>query len=580
MTRRAVRVLGAAARFDYRADGTIYVESTRTLGAYPRKLTERLEHWAMAVPDRTFLAQRDAAGNWRHISYSQTLAKVRAIGQALLDRDLSAARPVAILSGNSIEHGLLALACMYTGVLYAPIAPAYSLASEEKTTLRYLWQKLAPTLAFAAEGDVFQKALEGILDARTELVTGATFDSLTCTGVGPGVDEAHARVTPDTIAKILFTSGSTGAPKGVITTQRMLCSNQQMLQTVMGFLTDEPPVLCDWLPWNHTFGGSHNFGIALYNGGTLYIDEGKPTSKGFASTLNNLRDVATTAYFNVPKGYEMLVSALRVDEALRQRFFSRVKMLFYAAAGLNQRIWDELQQLAVAACGEEILMMTGLGATESSPFALSTGSEGAASGHVGLPVPGVQLKLVPVENKLEARLRGPNITPGFWGSAELTQAAFDDEGFYKLGDALVFADADHPLKGFCFDGRLSEDFKLSTGTWVSVGPLRTKLLTALLGLAYEAVLAGQDRDFVAALVFVLPGASHEALRDALQALALRSTGMSTRVQRVLVLDQPPSMDLGEITEKGTINQKAVLQQRATLVEELYAGSPRVIEICV
>ena len=585
---RKVNVLGAEAVFDRRSDGTIYVNSPRPLGAYPDKLTERLVHWATQTPHSIFLAQRDSAGAWRTITYAQTLQRVRAIAQALLDRNLDATKPVAILSENSIEHALLALACMYCGVLYAPISPSYSLASAELTTLRYLWQTLEPALVFAAEGEVFEKPLQAILDSHTELVTlsppqslhATSFEELCKVTARADVDEAHARVTPDTIAKVLFTSGSTGAPKGVITTQRMLCSNQEMLRTVMAFLADEPPVLCDWLPWNHTFGGSHNFGIVLYNGGTLYLDKGKPTTAGFAATIANLREIAPTAYFNVPKGYEMLVPALRADKEFRLHFFSRLKILFYAAAGLNQKMWDDLQELAVDACGDQILMMTGLGATESSPFAISTGIEGASSGRVGLPVPGVQLKLVPVEDKLEARLRGPNITPGFWRAPQLTIAAFDEEGFYKLGDALVFADPNDPLKGFCFNGRLAEDFKLSTGTWVSVGPLRAKLLTALIDVAHDVVFAGVDQSYVAALVFPLPGAPIHTLQALLEEFARCSTGMSTRVQRAIVLDKPPSMDAGELTEKGTINQKAVLRNRADLVEELYAGSPRVLEIIV
>ena len=583
---RNVNVLRAEAIFDRRDDGTLYVRSPRPLGSYPGKLTERLEYWAVQAGGRTFLAQRDPSGGWRTITYAETLNRVRSIAQSLLDRNLDATTPVAILSGNSIEHALMALGCMYAGVLYAPLAPAYSLASSELTTLRYLWQSLNPALVFAAEGTVFEKPLSGFLDSRTEFVAvskpeilrATPFAEVAAASPGAGVDEAHAKVRPDTIAKVLFTSGSTGTPKGVITTQRMLCSNQEMLRTVMAFLTDEPPVLCDWLPWNHVFGGSHNFGIALYNGGTLYIDEGKPTPAGLSTTLKNLREIATTAYFNVPRGYEMILPALREDAGFRRHFFSRLKILFYAAAGLNQRVWDELQDLAVEACGEEILMMTGLGATESSPFALSTGLEGAAAGRVGLPVPGVELKIVPVETKFEARLRGPNITPGFWRNPGLTAASFDDEGFYKLGDALLFADPDRPLEGFCFDGRLAEDFKLSTGTWVSVGPLRTRLLTFLLGVAHEVVIAGPDRDFVTALIFPHPGASKDKLHELLVAFAKQSTGTSTRVQRALVLERPPSMDQGELTEKGSINQKAVLRNRAALVEELYSGSPRVIEI--
>src|SRR5580658_5705130 len=507
--RRKVNVLGAEAIFDRQADGTIYVRSPRPLGPYPDKLTERLEHWAVHAPDRIFLAQRDSAGAWRRVTYAAALGRVRAIAQALLDRRLNPERPVAILSGNSTEHAFIALASMYAGIPYAPIAPSYSLASAELTTLRYLWQRLEPSLVFAADGAAFEEPLSEVLDSCTELVTvtppaslrSTSFHEFADASPSAAVDDAHSRVTPDTIAKVLFTSGSTGRPKGVVTTQRMLCSNQEMLRTVLAFLGDEPPVLCDWLPWNHTFGGSHNFGIVLYNGGTLYIDEGKPTPAGFAATLANLREIAPTAYFNVPKGYEMLASVLRADEAFCRHFFSRLQILFYAAAGLRQALWDELQNLAVDACGEEILMMTGLGATETAPFALVTGVEGAASGRVGLPAPGVELKLAPLDNKLEARLRGPNITPGFWRDPQLTSAAFDEEGFYKLGDALVFADPANPLKGFLFDGRLAEDFKLSTGTWVSVGPLRATFLAHFAPLVRDVVLAGADRDEVAALVF-------------------------------------------------------------------------------
>lgn len=583
---RQVNVFSPEATFDRRADGTIYVHSPRQLAAYPVALTDKLHHWALHAPGRTFLAQRDSSGKWRRVTYCEALERVRLIGQALVDRGLNSSTPIAILSGNSIEHGLLALACMYVGVPYAPISPSYSFASAELTTLRYLWQRLEPKLVFAAEGPAFEKPLSGLLDKKVELVTVTPPHSLSATpfseleGISPGtsLEAAHSKVAADTIAKILFTSGSTGAPKGVITTHRMLCSNQEMLRAVMGFLAEEPPVLCDWLPWNHTFGGSHNFGISLYNGGTLYIDEGRPTPNGFADTVKNLRDVATTAYFNVPRGYELLVDALKADPEFNRHFFSRVKILFYAAAGLVQRVWDELQQLAVEGCGENILMLTGLGATESAPMALSTNIEGAASGRVGLPVPGVELKLVPSADKVEARLRGPNITPGFWRAPELTAAAFDEEGFYKLGDALVFADPGNPLKGFCFDGRLNEDFKLSSGTWVSVGPLRAKFLTAFAGVAQDAVFTAPDREFIGALLFPAHGVSSAAVREVLNALAKSATGSSTRVERILLLDTPASMDAGELTEKGTVNQKAVLKNRAALVEELYTGSPRVIRI--
>lgn len=574
---------------DRRADGTVYVRSPHALSPYANKITERLEHWATQAPDRTFLAQRDADGQWRHITYAETLARVRRIAQGLLDRELSPERPIAILSGNGIEHGLLALAAMYVGVPYAPIAPAYSLIAREYGTLRYLVESLRPGLVFAADGGAFANALRAVVH-DTEVVVSVTpsepSESMTATHFAEleahaptdAVDAAHELVGPDTLAKILFTSGSTGRPKGVITTQRMLCANQEMLRTVMRFLAEEPPVLCDWLPWNHVFGGSHNFGIVLYNGGTLYIDEGRPMPKAFDATVRNLREVESSVYFNVPRGYEMLVPHLRADPVLRARFFRRVEILFYAAAGLGQRFWDELQELAVEACGERVRMVTGLGATESAPFALCIASDDARAGMVGLPVPGVELKLAPVGDKLEARLRGPNITPGFWHDPRRTHAAFDEEGYYRLGDALVWVDPADPSKGFSFDGRLDEDFKLSTGTWVSVGPLRARLLASLAPYAQDVVIAGRDRDEVTALIF-----PNRVTCDALQGDVLRAilsgclgevcagaTGSSTRVPRALMLDEPPSIDAAEITDKGSINQSAVLRHRAALVEDLYA----------
>lgn len=579
---RAVRVAAAAAIFDYRPDGTVYVRSPRSLSGYPEKITERLEHWASSAPERTFLARRGSDGEWQRVTYSQTLARVRAIAQSLLDKGLSAERPIAILSGNSIEHALLALAAMYTGVLYAPIAPAYSLAVKTFGTLETICATLRPAMIFADDGHRFEPALRNITLSGTEIVGSASMPFAELENATPtsAVDEAHARVTPDTIAKILFTSGSTGAPKGVINTQRMLCSNQEIIRSSMQFLADEPPVLCDWLPWNHTFGGNHNFGIVLYNGGTLYIDDGRPTTAGFDATARNLRDIATSACFNVPKGFEMLVNRMRGDAELRRVFFSKVQVLFYAAAGLSQRVWDELQDLAVDTCGEEIPMMTGLGATETAPAALFTGIEGAASGLVGLPLPGVEMKLTPVGGKMEARIKGPSVTPGFWRNPELTRASFDEEGYYRMGDALVFADPDDPLKGFRFDGRLNEDFKLSTGTWVSAGPLRMKFLQHFGALVQDVVLAGPDRDFVSALVFPTAGTSIDEFRARLIDFAHASTGSSTLVQRAVFLDQPPSIEAGEITDKGTLNQRAVRENRAATVEELYQPKPSVRVICI
>jgi feruloyl-CoA synthase len=597
---RAVRIASLDTRVRFGSDGSIYMRSPRTLGSYPSSINEPLEYWAERTPARIFLAQRHDDGSWRTVTYAEALASVRNLAQALLDRGLSRERPVAILSGNSIEHGLLALACMHVGVLYAPIATAYSLQTREFTALAHVFDLLRPTLVFAAEGHLYERAIDAVVPADVEVVAVTAPDGRRATpwadflntSATMAVDRERARVGPDTIAKILFTSGSTGRPKGVLNTQRMLCANQEMIRSVLTFLTEEPPILCDWLPWNHTAGGNHNFGLVLRNGGTLYIDEGRPTATGIEATVRNLRDIGVTAHFGVPRSYEMLMPYLRTDPALRARFFSELKLLFYAAAGLSQRFFDALRDLAVETCGEEILWMTGFGATETAPFALSTGSEGAHAGLLGLPAPGLDLKLAPVGSKLEARLRGPSITPGYWRQQRLTRAAFDEEGYYKLGDAMRFVDPAQPAKGLLFDGRLAEDFKLSSGTWVSVGPLRAKILAAADGYAQDVAIAAPDRAFVSALIFpnvalcrdlcpeIGPEVSvravldHPTVRSRFQAVldevARRGSGSSTTIARAMLLDEPPSIDAREITDKGSINQKAVLQNRSGLVEELYA----------
>jgi feruloyl-CoA synthase len=611
---RAVRITPSDTSVRRGADGAVYMQTSALLGAYQTRITDWLEHWALLAPDRTFLAQRHETGlaqpkrgesmrdGWRRLTYADALARVRTIAQALLDRKLSPNRPIVIMSGNGIDHGLLALAAMYVGVPYAPIAPAYSLQTEEYTALQRIFERIEPAVVFTDNGAAHERALRAVLTGRTELVVSGSpgelratpFAELEHASVTAAVDDARHQVTGDTIAKVLFTSGSTGRPKGVINTQRMLCSNQEMIRSVLAFLADEPPVICDWSPWNHTAGGNHNFGLVLCNGGTLYIDEGKPTPAHFATTLRNLREIPCTAHFAVPRLYEMLMPHLRSDAVLRQTFFSQVKLLFYAAAGLGQRFWDELRDLALQACGEEIMIMTGFGATETAPFAFTTGTLNAFAGMVGLPAPGMELKLAPVESKMEARVRGPNITPGYWRDEALTAAAFDEEGFYRLGDAMAFADPADPRKGLVFDGRLAEDFKLSTGTWVSVGPLRARIMAEAAGLVQDVVIGGQNREFVTALVFPNPhqcrelagaGAdtplpavlAHPAVvarfNDVFNTLAVQSTGSSTFVARAILLEDPPSIEAREVTGKGSINQQAVLAHRAALVDEIYSVSP-------
>ena len=603
---RAVSFVSSPVTFDARPDGTVYVTPTLALPPYPVRLTDRLDHWAEVAPDRVFIAQRDEEDHWRTVTYAELRHAVRAIGQALLDRGLGPERPVAILSGNDIEHALLGLAAMYVGVPYAPISPAYSLLSTDFAKLRHIVGLLTPGLVFAADGAAFGKALAAIASTGAETVTtrgaGTPFADLLATGATDAVDAANRAVNADTVAKILFTSGSTGMPKGVINTQRMLCSNQVMLNTALAFLKEEPPVIVDWLPWNHTFGGNHNVGLVLFNGGTLYIDDGMPTPAGIAKTVRNLREISPTVYFNVPKGYEALVDHMRNDDALRERFFARVKMLFFAGAGMAAHVWDALDDLAMRTCGETIRVMTGLGATETAPFALCCTLEDAFSGAVGLPVPGVDLKLAPVGDKMEARVRGPNILPGYWRQPELNETAFDEEGYYRFGDALTPIDPANPARGYLFDGRISEDFKLSSATWVSVGPLRADFITRAAPYVADVVIAGENRDFVSVLIFPAPAACRAldsslgagcTLADVAASTAVRTkfeeilvdaaaeaTGGSRRIVRAILLDTPPSIDSHEMTDKGSINQKAVLKNRAALLDDIYSAIPsaRVIDV--
>jgi feruloyl-CoA synthase len=583
------------------ADGTSIVRTRQPLQDYPARLTDKLIHWATVDPERTYMARRDQDGQWRRISYGQALQSARRIGQALLQRGLSAERPLLILSENDLEHAMLVLGCHYAGVPYAPVSSAYSLLSRDYAKLRHAVQLLTPGLIFAAHGEKFAAAVAAVAPEIEFVVTEAPppgrectlFAELDATRAGDEVERAYAATGPDTIVKFLFTSGSTKMPKAVINTQRMMCSNLQMIVQTFPFLAEEPPILIDWLPWNHTFGANHNVGIVLYNGGTMYIDEGKPTPQGLATTLANLREIAPTVYFNVPVGWEGIAHALEKDEALRRTFYSRLRMQFYAGAALAQPVWDKLHATAEATCGERIVMSCGLGMTETSPSALFVVDHQVKAGQIGIPTPGMEIKLVPNGDKIEIRYRGPNVTPGYWRAPEQTAEAFDEEGYFRSGDAVRWLDAAHPDRGFMFDGRVAEDFKLYTGTWVSVGPLRA--LIAHEGAPYlqDAVITGQDRNEVGMLIVPnlercrqlarLPAEASRAevlsapavrgfFQGVLDRLQTHATGSSNRVMRALVLIDPPSFDRGEITDKGSINQRAVLTHRAALVEALYAGT--------
>ena len=587
-----------------RPDGTLVLRSPAALQPYPSRAGAWLEHWAEAAPDRLFLQERGADGLWHGATYAEAAQRVQRLGAGLLQRDLSAARPIAILSDNGLEHALLMLAAIHVGIPVAPLSPAYSLLSRDFGKLRAIVALLQPGLIFVADQSPFAAALAALGDAHdAEIVAGgATVDlrgatplaALYALGGTSAVDRAAAAVTADTIAKFLFTSGSTGEPKAVINTHRMLCASQQARVQTWPFLAAQPPVIVDWLPWSHTFGGNHNFNLVLRNGGTLYIDAGKPAPGLFARTVANLREIAPTIYFNVPRGYDMLIDALRADAALRGRFFSRLRLLFYAGAALPQNLWDALGELARETLGRAVPMVTAWGSTETAPLAADCHFQAPRSGVIGIPVPGTELKLVPENGKLEIRVRGANVTPGYWRQPELTREAFDEESFYRIGDAVRFLDPAHPERGLVFDGRIAEDFKLSTGTRVHVGNLRIHAIAALAPVAQDIVVTGHDGDECGFLIFPNVAAcraaagladdaplynvlAQPAVRERVRAgmAALRDTGGGTSsfAARALLLLEPPAIDAGEITDKGYINQRAVREHRAGLVALLHADPP-------
>ncbi|WP_087687328.1 feruloyl-CoA synthase [Pandoraea sp. PE-S2R-1] len=573
-----------------------YLRSREALGEFPERLTDRLVSGAAQHPERWLIARRGADGEWVGITYAEMLSRARAIGQALLDRGLSQTRPIAILSGNDLEHFQLALGAMFAGVPFAPISPAYSIVSSDFGKLRHTLGLLQPGLVYATDASAYGRAMDAVLGDDVIRVTGngangtLAFDALLDT-VPRDIDAAHAKVDGQTIAKILFTSGSTRQPKAVPTTQRMLCSNQQMLLQTFPTFGEAPPVLIDWLPWNHTYGGSHNVGIALYNGGTLYIDDGKPVAGKFEETLRNLREISPTVYFNVPKGWEDLAIALEKDAALRERFFSKVNLYFFGGAGLSQAAWDRLERVTETHCGERIRIMSGLGMTETSPSCMFTTGPIMRAGYIGLPAPGCEVKLAPVGGKLEVRFRGPNVMGGYWRH-EATDPVFDEEGYYCTGDAATFVDIAHPEIGLQFDGRITEDFKLSSGTFVSVGPLRARVISEGAPYVQDAVVTGINRDDIGLLVFPrvddcrrlsgLPASAsmadvvasapvREFFTSLMQQLNVQAGGSATYVARLWLLDTPPSLDRGEVTDKGSINQRAVQDHRAATVDALHAA---------
>lgn len=567
-------------------------------------LGEMLRHWARETPDRVFLAERQEQTDWRLLTYAETARLADAVAQALLDRSLGPYRPVMILSGNAIEHALLMLGCFIAGVPVVPVSVPYSLMSRDFFKLRFIFEEVCPGLIYVADTRPFTAALASLSLAGVEIVAGrgqlpdhsvTPFSRLTAIRPTAAVDRAYTRIGAETVAKILYTSGSTGQPKGVINTHGMLTANQQMLEQVWPFVRRIPPVLVDWLPWNHTFGGNHNFNLVLSQGGTLYIDSGKPAPGMVEETVRNLAEISPTLYFNVPVGYAMLLPFLEQDSALRDNFFKNLRLIFYAGAALPQDLWERLERVSLQATGRKVLMTSSWGSTETSPLATAAHFELEKAGVIGVPCPGVSLKMVPIGGQYELRVKGPNVTPGYFRRPDLTSAAFDDEGYYLIGDAGSFVDPADPARGILFAGRVAEDFKLMSGTWVRVGLLHTAVLEATAPLLQFALIAGHDRDEVGLLGWpnlasirqicgskagqmepeeLLRQAPVEIfLRDRLTRFNATQPGSSTRIGRVLLMAEPPNSDANEITDKGYINQRAALERRRPLVERLYADPP-------
>ncbi|MDB5578844.1 MAG: AMP-dependent synthetase and ligase [Bradyrhizobium sp.] len=555
-----------------------------------------VRQWALARPQQRFLAERSADGSrWRSISYGEAYDAAARLATSMVARGVRPERPILILSGNGITHQLVALAAMMAGIPYTPLSVAYSTMSGDLGKLRAILAVLDPGLVFAAADAPFARALaidemsgrDIVVGDRHETVSGAVpLDSLLATPIDEAVMRRAFELPPQTVAKILFTSGSTGTPKGVPTTHRMMCASLSQIETLWPFMRDHMPVILDWLPWSHVFGGSFSVNTVLRYGGTLHIDDGKPIPGEISRTLRNLREVRPTLYWNVPRGYELLLPLLQADAGARRNFFGDLALMFYAGASLPAPLWRELVTLGQQAAGREIPMTTSWGLTETAPSITMINRAALAPGNIGIPMPGLELKLVPHQGKLEARVRGPNVMGGYWKAPEANAAAFDEEGFFRTGDAVLFADPADPAQGLIFDGRTTEDFKLLTGTWVDAAAVRLRAQVALAGLITDVVVTGADRNELGLLLVCAPGqdsddtAYRQRLGAALAAINKETSGASRRVTRAIIMRQPPSFDSGEITEKGSLNARLIRERRADLIEALYSGSdPDVFRVC-
>jgi len=580
-----------AAQLQRREDGTLLLSSPEALQPYARCIGEWLEHWARETPHALAVAERRADGGWRELSWQALREQVGRIAQSLLDMDLPADAPVVILSDNSIDHLLIALAAQHIGRASCTVSSAYCRLSKEYGKVHGMLRTLGPALVYASDAAVYGPAMAScgldvplVLSEGAEQLPGALpFAQLLQREETPAVRAAFEAITPDTTAKYLLTSGSTGTPKVVINTHRMLCANQQMIAQAWRFLRREKPVLVDWLPWSHTFGGNHNLHMVMCHGGTLVIDEGRPAPGLVEKTVANLAEQQPTIWFNVPRGFDMAMPLLEADDELARRVLGRLRVVFYAGAALPQASWERLQALARRVLGREIWLTTSWGSTETAPAVTSAHWAMERAGVIGGVLPGLSLKLVPNGGKLEMRIKGVSIFPGYRHAPELTAQAFDEEGYYCIGDAGYLADPQRPELGVVFNGRVAEDFKLTTGTWVSVGTLRLRVVSALAPHAQDVVITGHDRDQIGVLVFPTAAAAQlprevlaEHIARGLAALRAEGGGSSQSPACALVLDEPPNADAGEITDKGYLNQRAVLQRRAAQVQALYTDAPGVI----
>ena len=578
-----------------REDGTLILRSPIKLEEYEVNVGNKFKKTCEQVPENIWLAERDN-GEWTKLSYKKALKNINSISQYIIDNGLNQKKPIMILSGNSINHGLLNVAGLFCGVPVAPISVAYSLMSSDYAKLKHCFELVDPGLIFVEDGVMFERALENLPLDNIKVVCTKNpvlkynmdlFKNLLCIAPNNEIEKTYNAVTASHIAKYLFTSGSTGMPKGVINTQKMLCVNMQQGHQVRPQKLGES-VIIDWLPWNHTMGGNLSLNGIFWNGGTMYIDNGKPIPSLFLNTIKNLKEISPTSYGSVPAGLAMLLEALKSDKDLCKSFFKNLSFISYGGASLPPEIWYGIRDLAKTTTGNDLDLVSGWGATETAPLSTSTYFKLDKPGNIGLPVPGMEIKMIPAGNKMELRVKGPNVTPGYLKRDDLTKKAFDEEGFYIIGDAGRLVDANDPSRGIDFDGRVVENFKMLTGTWVDVGSLRLAVVNSCAPLLQDGLVTGHDKNYLGFLAWpnieackkflgkeleIKEIINHPLLREEIKKNIILHNknfpGSSTKIKKLILMDTPPSFDNNEITDKGYVNQSSALVARDNLVNKLY-----------